>query len=281
MACGTVTAEVQYLKRLGLYETEKPFQLFFPVDKNSEDCRTTNLEFESKLQTFVDIRDRIRDFSLDSHGFQILQRPIVLDPSSYLNRDAVESHYLPEVKQILTTIDQGYDKAFIFDWRVRNSATPREEVEYDMNDLTRWLRPSPTVHIDQSPRAVVQRVLLHLADEAAYLLQGRVRIINVWRPIENIVQDYPLAYCDPISVPETDLIECDHVRRSFTGANLYAHFNPGHQWYYLSEQRPDEVLLLKMFDSDENVKATRCPHASFRHPLSATGAKPRKSIEFY
>jgi hypothetical protein len=78
---------------------------------------------------------------------------------------------------------------------------------------------------------------------------------SVWRPIENIVEDYPLAFCDANSVSDEDLVECDHVRRKFKGANFYAHFNPGHKWYYLGEQRPEEVLLLKMFDSDSSGKA--------------------------
>jgi hypothetical protein len=83
---------------------------------------------------------------------------------------------------------------------------------------------------------------------------------SVWRPIENPVQDYPLAVCDPSSVPDDDLVECDHVRRKFKGATMYAYYNEAHKWYYLGQQRPDEILLLKIFDSDSNVKATskRC-----------------------
>ena len=87
-------------------------------------------------------------------------------------------------------------------------------------------------------------------------------MINVWRPIEHVVEDYPLAFCDPNSVPEQDLVECDHVRRKFKGANMYAHFNPEHKWYYLGQQRPEEVLLLKMFDSDPSVTA-KCKQPMF------------------
>ena len=142
-----------------------------------------------------------------------------------------------------------------------------------MNDLTTWLRPSPNVHIgeprvqspteaptdniaDQSPRAVLHRVLLHLPEQAMFLLQGRVRVINVWRPIEHPVEDYPLAVCDPSSVLADDLIECDHVRRKFKGANMYSHFSPGQKWYYMGEQRPEEALLIKMFDSDASAKTS-------------------------
>lgn len=86
-------------------------------------------------------------------------------------------------------------------------------------------------------------------------MQGRVRVINIWRPIDNVVEDYPLAFCDPSSVPPRDLVECDHVRRKFKSANMYMHFNPDHKWHYLGQQRPEEVLFLKMFDSDPAVKA--------------------------
>jgi len=102
---------------------------------------------------------------------------------------------------------------------------------------------------------VLHRILLHLPEQAEFLLQGRVRVINVWRPIEYPVHDYPLAVCDPRSVPDSDLVECDHVRRKFKGANMYAHYGPGHKWHYLGGQRPDEVLLLKMFDSDPSAEA--------------------------
>jgi hypothetical protein len=56
---------------------------------------------------------------------------------------------------------------------------------------------------------------------------------------------------------EEDLVECDHIRRRFTGATFYAHHSPGQKWYYLSQQSPDEVLLMKMFDSEEKVDAKR------------------------
>ncbi|KAK0613639.1 methyltransferase CmcJ [Immersiella caudata] len=279
MACGTVTGEINYLKRLDLYQKEKPFQLFIPVDENGPGPRSSNLEFEMKEQTFVDIRENLRDFSLDTHGFEVGMRPTALAPADFHSRDTVETRYFEEVKDILKNIDGGYDEIFIFDHRLRDAAVPKEEVLLDMNDLAQWLRPSPNVHIDQSPRAVVHRILLHLPEDGPYLLQGRVRVVNVWRPIENPVESYPLAFCDPRTAGETDLIECDHVRRKFKGANMYMHHSPGQKWYYLGNQQPEEYLLLKMFDSDSTVEAKAVPHASFHHPLSTPQSRPRKSIE--
>jgi hypothetical protein len=56
-------------------------------------------------------------------------------------------------------------------------------------------------------------------------------------------------------MPESDLIEADHVRRKYSGATYYCLANESNKWYYMSHQQPGEVLLMKMFDSDENVKA--------------------------
>ncbi|KAH8682291.1 methyltransferase CmcJ [Xylariales sp. PMI_506] len=279
MACGTVKSEVNYLKRLPLYQSEKPFQLFIPIEKDAPDQRTSNLEFEPRECTFRDIRDSLQDYSLDTHGFQVEECPTNLDFPSFQDRAIVESRYFSEVEQILKRIQGGFDRVFIFDWRLRNASTPRTGVEFDMNDFTSWLRPSPNVHVDQSDRAVLHRIQLQLGDDAPFLLQGRVRVINVWRPLEHVVEDRPLAFCDPSSVADDDLVECDHVRRKFKGSTLYSYFSDAHKWCYLGQHRPDEVLLLKMFDSDPSVRARRLPHASFLHPCATEHSKPRKSIE--
>ena len=115
MVSETVTAEIQYLKRLPLYRKEKPFQLFVPV---AADTRSTNLEFEAKEHTFEDVRGREDIFSLDEHGFQFGVHPTKLDPELFGDRDAVETRYFDEVKEILREIEGGYDEIFLFDWRV-------------------------------------------------------------------------------------------------------------------------------------------------------------------
>lgn len=118
MACGTVKAELQYLKRLPLYKLEKPFQLFVPVDPDAADQRSTNIEFEAQEQTFEDVRGREDEFSLGSHGFEFAVQPTSLSIRDFSDRGIVESRYFREVEEILRNIDGGYDQVFFFDWRV-------------------------------------------------------------------------------------------------------------------------------------------------------------------
>ena len=79
----------------------------------------------------------------------------------------------------------------------------------------------------------------------------------MWKPLTSAVEDYPLSFCDGSTMQAEDLMECDHIRRRFTGATLYGQYTPGQKWYYLSRQRPDEALIMKMFDSEEHVRAKR------------------------
>ena len=69
-------------------------------------------------------------------------------------------------------------------------------------------------------------------------------------------------------MPQEDLVECDHVRRRFKGSAFYALYNPAHKWYYLSEQKPEEVMFLKIFDSKPNVQATSKKFLLFHQSLS-------------
>lgn len=118
MSSGTVTAEVLYLKKLPLYTKEKPFQLFVPPAADAVDKRADNLEFEAKEQTFVDIRGREDEFSLDTHGFQTGVYPTRLDSDMFGDRETVETRYFDEVREILKDVEGGYDEVFLFDWRV-------------------------------------------------------------------------------------------------------------------------------------------------------------------
>jgi hypothetical protein len=73
---------------------------------------------------------------------------------------------------------------------------------------------------------------------------------SVWKPLATVTS-WPLAVCDSTTVREEDFVTTDLVRRKYFGETFYARFNPNHKWYYVSNQQPDEVTLLKIFDSDE------------------------------
>lgn len=135
------------------------------------------------------------------------------------------------------------------------------------------------VHIDQTFDASVQRVYRHLGDDAERLLKGRVRIINVWRPIGNPVAHKPLAVADWRTLDtEHDLIPVRFIYPDRVGGTFAVKYNPTLQWYYLSDQRPDEVTFIKCYDSDVG-KARLTPHTAFLDASSPPNAPKRQSIE--
>lgn len=90
------------------------------------------------------------------------------------------------------------------------------------------------------------------------------RVFQAWRPIKPVYKD-PLAVADATTVAEADLIPAriifeDHERESWTVKH-----SPSHRWYFKYGQQPDEVLLIKCFDSREDV-ARRAPHSAFQNP---------------
>jgi hypothetical protein len=67
---------------------------------------------------------------------------------------------------------------------------------------------------------------------------------------------------------------CDKV-----GETYAFRANPAHQWSYFPAQQPNEVLLLKIFDSNTDGTARLTAHTSFQDLTFGPEAPPRRSIE--
>lgn len=162
---------------------------------------------------------------------------------------------------------------FIFDHTIR-----RQSPETPSGGRTPLRGPVQRVHIDQSYSASLSRVPHHLPEEAERLLKGRVQIINVWRPIKTVQRD-PLAVAEAHSVPDTDLVPIGLIYPTRRGETYAVKHNSAHRWYYKKGLTPDEVLLIKCFDSKTDGRARRVPHTAFEDPTSSADAPARESIE--
>jgi hypothetical protein len=154
----------------------------------------------------------------------------------------------------------------VFDHGVRNAGLPGGRT------------PSRQVHNDHTVNSAPRRVRDHLGADAEELLKHRFGVVNVWRPIRGPVLDSPLALCDARSFTNDDLIASDLVYKHVRGETSRVEYKPEHRWYYFSEQQRDEVLLIRVHDSEDDGRARLSFHTSFENPL-AQGAPPRESIE--
>ncbi|KAI5803404.1 hypothetical protein DFH27DRAFT_481603 [Peziza echinospora] len=248
----------------------------------------TNYEEEYHPVDFHDIRsvpNYETEFTTDRSGFQVVKdnaaTPDLLAAIAERNDERILKEYYPQVENILLKFVDGAKKVLIFDHTVRVSTGNVNADGSVLNETPESRKPARRAHVDQTTWAGYDRVRRHVEDKelAQKLLKGRVRIVNVWRPLRGPVQDVPLGFVDYRTVdPEKDLHESDLFFPERRG-EIYA-ISPSdkHNWYYLKDQYPDEVSLIKCFDTQEGV-AKLTPHGAFDIPNVPEGTLPRQSIE--
>ena len=189
----------------------------------------------------------------------------------FTDEAAITGGYYAETEQLLK--DQlGADRVFIFDHTIRRRL-PGEE------DRPGQRQPVACIHVDQTPAAGIARVRRHRGEDADALLQGRLQIIIVWRPIRGPVLDRPPALCDWRSIDASDLVATDLVHTEHRGEIYSVTPNPRHCWHYLSAMQPEEALLIKCVDTATDGRAQLTPHTAFVDPTTPAGASPRHSME--
>lgn len=212
-----------------------------------------------------DIRGSESGFDLDINAFKAVSSVPTSSEIDFDSDDSVKQKYYPEVESLLLKHLPGASRVHIFDHTIRRTSpsAPRGPVN--------------RVHIDQTPASARARVPLHLpADEASELLKSRVRIVNVWRPLNGVVESFPLAFADSTSVPDEALVNVELRYPDRTGETSAVKKTDGQRWHYWSGVDGDERLLLQCFDSQ---KGARVPHTAFVDPRTKEGAKGRESIE--
>lgn len=269
---------------------------------NKVDGPGTSFTQADHIRPVHNIRGNKSSFGTDVSGFAVYNAPA--QEKQFTDDATVREGYYAQVESLLRSKLPGIKKVVIFDHTIRRriKGSPRQPVQQ--------------VHVDQTPGAAEARVRRHLPEaEAEHLIKGRYQIINVWRPIENPASDFPLAVIDWRSTSPSDFIPVDllYPRRdsldaddddrgkeklpdpeSFTstegyevrGETLSVAPNEKHKFYYVKDMTPDEVMLLKCFDSrgegmENGVEglALRTPHTAFEDPGTPEDAPGRQSIE--
>ena len=217
-----------------------------------------------------DARPLAVDLSLDVEGFALLQRATAF--RSFNDAAAIRQAYFPEVEQLIAEAT-GARQVIAFDHNVRNAARAD-------NGEPGIRGPVQSTHNDFTARSGRDRAFSELAARGldAALLDSRFAIINLWRPIGRPVEKSPLGLCDAGSIAPGDLIVNDLVYRDRVGETYALRFNPTQLWYHFPRLTPDEAILIKGYDSAEDV-ARFTAHSAFEDPASRSDAPERESIE--
>ncbi|HSA82035.1 MAG TPA: CmcJ/NvfI family oxidoreductase [Geminicoccaceae bacterium] len=228
---------------------------------------------ERHAVTIQDLRPLAGALSLDHEGFELLRHATAV-PDLY-DDDAVEKAYYAEIEALLRAAT-GASRVVIFD------ATRRSDAGAGAKNRDGSRGPASRVHVDYTEKSGPQRVKDLLGEtEAARLSTSGARIIqiNVWRPIRGPVERSPLALADASTVRRRDLIATDQVFPDRVGEIYLLAHNPAQRWYYAPRMTPDEVLLIKGWDSQDDGRARFTPHGAFDLPDTPADAPPRESIE--
>lgn len=267
----SVDAQVSYIAPL-----DGPAQVrVFALSSGVPTTRPASQKLSVKIR---DGRPAVAAFSIDEHGF-------ALHASSSAFRDfydeaAVRTRYYPEVSNAVREF-LGAKEVIVFDHNVRSAVRAergemgvRVPVDQVHNDYTEESGPRRRMEILEGAKR------LDLADH-------RFAFVNLWRPITQPVQDNPLALCDAGSVPMADFVKTDihHFGEDdlstprHRGQIYSVRANPAHRWFFFSDMRSDEALLLKCYDSKNDGRARFMPHTGFENPLRPETFIPRESIE--
>ncbi len=208
----------------------------------------------------------IRDsLTLARQGFELADDATAV--TDFFDEDELKAVYYGEVERLVKS-RTGARRALIFDHTIRTGDEAkrlREPVRIVHNDYTEWSGP--------------QRVRDLLPDEAAALLEKRVAVVQVWRPIGATVERDPLAICDARTIAAGDLIAAERRHIDRVGEIYHIAFNPAHRWHYFPHMTRDEAMVFTCYDSETDGRARFTAHASFEDPTSPPDAPPRESIE--
>ncbi|KAL3428172.1 7alpha-cephem-methoxylase p8 chain related protein [Phlyctema vagabunda] len=219
-----------------------------------------------------DIRGQESAYNLDHDAFAVITPVPESAEKDFVDDESIKKNYYPELEKLLLENVEGSNKVFLFDHTIRRTSPDAHRA------------PVTRVHIDQTPTSAKKRVYQHLPEEAEKLLQGRYRIINIWRPLNGPVQGSPLAFASSASLEDNDVVPIEHRYPDRTGETAGIRYNDGQKWHYLSGMKNNERLLLECFDSDalkqgSKVQGGRVPHTAFVDPRTPEGAVGRESIE--
>ncbi len=264
----SVQAEVEFLSR----RTERPI---YYASRAGRDAKH-EIDQDMNIVT-VDIDDArgrsdgegAREFGQHPSGFDLVKVDTAV--SSFTDPGQIESIYKPEMAEFLKAFTGAY-RVHIFDHTLRAS-------DPELREQKNVREPSTLVHNDYTSNSGFVCLREQLGSEAETLSRDRFQIINVWRPLNDPVEDYPLALVDARSLKPDNIVDTERRAPNHIGEIQLALHDPEQHWFYYSAMCSDEVLLFKTFDSIDSGRQPCSIHTAIHLAEAPADAEPRESIE--
>jgi hypothetical protein len=114
--------------------------------------------------------------------------------------------------------------------------------------------------------------------EADAKMSRRFMSINLAKPIETIEQ-YPFVLCAWPSFADQPYINNYRVYDDRVGETTRFTYRPNHEWYWIPQQKSNEVSMLKCYDSVTDGSVSRWSfHTACIDPTAPANARCRKNV---
>ncbi|KAJ5725135.1 uncharacterized protein N7483_006492 [Penicillium malachiteum] len=264
----------KYIANIPLWQSEKPYVIDQIPD--IPEGSLSNLIYEDhESHSLHNLRGYEEGVNTFDNSFQFIKHPTKL---TALAEEEMMVPYAEEINDLLKTIFKT-DHVITYDLRSKAGKKGIAQTEQEVHP-SRKLFKEPQGCISyclnyHSRDGGWDRVARHLTDEELAKFKSgkwRARIVNVWRPLIPIVEDNPIAFLDPATVHDEDLVEVDRVSPISCGRMYNIKFNPAQKWYWINNQSSEEIAVFVCFDSHP-------PDGRFNYPGARSDAPIRQSVE--
>ncbi|MEM9569895.1 MAG: CmcJ/NvfI family oxidoreductase [Pseudomonadota bacterium] len=224
-----------------------------------------NLVSPELVTTPVEVRD-LRDQTyvpgFDADGIVFVDQASAVD--DFEHSQDWQATYDAELQQLLSSKINAKE-VLVFDHTVR------------IDDPNAARRPARNVHNDYNQAGAEQRLIDIVGkDRAKDFHNAGYGFVNIWRPIEHMIQSSPLGFIRPSSMTPNDWMDIGLIYPDRFGQILGVAANPAHEWFFKSEMTPDEAIIFNIYD---NTGRPHLAHSALDLPGDASVTVPRKSIE--
>lgn len=209
-----------------------------------------------------DLRDQARPPRFDTDGIVFVNQASAVDDFTF--GEDWRATYDAELEQLLKS-KIGAEEVIVFDHTVR------------IDDPHAARRPARNVHNDYNQAGAKQRLIDIVGEDRAEAFhEAGYGFVNIWRPVEHVIQSSPLGFIKPSSMTSNDWMDIGLIYPDRFGQILGVAANPAHEWFFKSEMRPDEAIIFNIYD---NTGRPHLAHSALDLPGDADITIPRKSIE--
>lgn len=227
--------------------------------------------------TIHDLRGKETSVNLDTNAMEVCKYEGTVN-DEFVDNSKEQEIYYDEIKSFFKS-HLGASRVIIYNHIFRSRGPPRSDAEVNVNHKNPVLYP----HVDLDTAGAHLKVKQLLGDEEAEkVMKNRFQIINFWRPLgPNPIKNKPLAICDYSSLDLANDVHHLDVRGSLNALTAYTiskSKDDTQKWFYLSDMRSNEMILIKVYDSNPNV-AQYCFHTAFVNEHEPECNLDQKSIE--